>query len=119
MWNVTWILMLFLGAASGQTPGTCLHGDNESVPQRERRLAAIEYLKQTHAAQMRVRQERGTYAPLSSLGLSAAPVGFVPRLTFDQWNYQISVKDLFDSCGFALFSDHEGVIYAAHPTPNS
>jgi len=27
----------------------------------------------------------------------------------------VSLKDYFDACGFALFSDQRGVIYEAHP----
>jgi len=38
-------------------------------------------------------------------------VGFVPRLIVNQWGYLISLKDIFDVCGFALFSDEQGVIY--------
>ena len=47
--------------------------------------------------------------------MPSAPVGFIPKLLFDQWSYVVSLKDYFDACGFALFSDERGVIYEAHP----
>jgi hypothetical protein len=35
----------------------------------------------------------------------------------DQWTYAIALKDLFDACGFALFSDEQGVVYEAVRRP--
>jgi hypothetical protein len=64
----------------------------------------------------RVHVERGTYAPLANVAtLANFPVGFVPRLTVDPWSDAISLKDLFDPCGFSLFSDQEGTISEARP----
>ena len=114
MFSFLGALMLTLAMPS-QATGPCLHGAGEYPSQRTRRIEAMAYLSHVNAAQARVRRDGGSFAPLSSLGLAAAPVGFVPRLTFDQWNYQISLKDVLDSCGFALFSDQDGVIYAAQP----
>jgi hypothetical protein len=71
---------------------------------------------QVHAAQSLSQRERGTYAPFDAArDLRDIPVGFVPRLVFDRWSYIISVKDVLDPCGFALFSDEHGLIYEAHP----
>ena len=33
----------------------------------------------------------------------------------DRWSYIISLKNLFDSCGFTLFTDEHRVIYESHP----
>ena len=50
-------------------------------------------------------------------GLSSTPVGFIPTFLYDEWSYIVSLKDYFDGCGFALFSDERGVIYHSHPRP--
>jgi len=36
-------------------------------------------------------------------------------LSTDGGSYVLVVKDAIDSCHFALFSDQEGLIYAAEP----
>ena len=45
----------------------------------------------------------------------SVPVGFVPKLLFDQWSHVLSVKDFFDPCGRALFSEERGIVYEAYP----
>jgi hypothetical protein len=47
--------------------------------------------------------------------VGSSPIGFVPRLTVDQWGYTIFLKDTLDSCGFGLASDQDGVIYEVRP----
>ena len=60
-------------------------------------------------------EAKGKYAPLNELtNMPSAPVGFVPKLLIDRWSYIVTLKDYFDVCGFALFSDERGVIYEAH-----
>ena len=88
----------------------------------QRRAAAVRYLVVLHEAELRSQAETGRFAPLNDLrGLVSAPVGFVPRLVFDQWSYMVRLTDLFDPCGFALFLDDQGVIYEArrHERPLS
>jgi len=47
--------------------------------------------------------------------LPPLPVGFVPKLMTDQWSYVMSLTDLFDPCGAAMFLDERGVVYHGHP----
>jgi len=110
-------VMAFLLAPSASKAQQCLHKATQSDDQRARRHAAARFVAQVNAAQTRSHRELGRYVPLEVGGvLSEVPVGFVPRLVFDQWGYVLSVKDLFDPCGFTLFSDEHGRIYEAHPT---
>jgi len=96
------------------------HGE-ECLPQgidaasRVRRDAALAYLSAVNSAQMQQQRQGGKYAPLNELtNIPSAPVGFVPKLLIDRWSYIVTLKDYFDVCGFALFSDERGVIYEAH-----
>jgi hypothetical protein len=91
----------------------CTHKGAESEDQRARRDLAARFVAQVNATQALSQRERGTYAPLQAHG--DIPVGFVPRLVFDRWSYVLSLKDLFDPCGFTLFSDERGVVYDGYP----
>jgi hypothetical protein len=80
--------------------------------QSARRRDAAAYLNALHAAESRAFAEEGRYLPLHEIGdLAALPVGFVPRLIADQWGYIVSLNDLFDTGGFAMFLDDRGTIY--------
>ena len=110
------VLLLSLVSAGSAHAQQCLHGTNESASERERREAALAFVDQVNAAERAAHDEQGTYVPLAdAVSLSGVPIGFVPRLTFDRWSYAVSLKDLFDPCGFALFSDQDGRIYEARP----
>ena len=83
-----------------------------SMKQRARREAAVQFVAQVHNAQNTLRSRQGSWGRLSDLtGVGTPPVGFVPDLTVDPHNYTIVLKDLFDRCGFVVFSDSYGVIY--------
>lgn len=87
-----------------------------TADQQVRRDAAARFLDAVNAAESKARLSSGAYAALPDLpDLPSVPVGFVPRLTADQWSYVISLKDLFDACGVALFTDSSGAIYEARP----
>jgi len=106
--------LLCAGTADAQQ---CLHNDGESTPERLRRDDAVRYLTSVNAAQSRAQQSEGRYLSLTEIASPrTAPLGFVPRLVVDRWSYIISLKDLFDSCGFTLFTDEHGVIYESHRT---
>ena len=96
-------------------PGALSSATGVAATER-RRDAAATYLGVVHAAQGRAHAAGGRYLPLHELpNLPAAPLGFIPRLIAGQWSYAISLKDLFDACGFALFSDEQGTVYEAVP----
>jgi hypothetical protein len=101
------------------TPGAraqeCPPRDADAAAGRARRDAAIEYITAINTAQTRAQKQSGKYAPLNELsGVPSAPVGLIPKLLLDQWSYMVSLRDYFDECGLALFSDERGVIYQAH-----
>lgn len=107
------LLLSFAGAADAQQ---CLHGPDESASERSRREAAVDFVARLNAAQKAALEERGTYVALTdAVPPGDVPLGFVPRVTFDRWSYAVSLKDLFDPCGFALFSDQDGRVYEARP----
>jgi hypothetical protein len=102
--------------APGADAQQCLHAEGESAAERTRRDDAVGYLVSINAAQTRSQQSDGRYLSLTEIGSArTVPLGFVPRLVVDRWSYIISLKDLFDSCGFTLFTDEHGVIYQSHP----
>jgi hypothetical protein len=111
------IVLAVAGAGEAQT---CLHGADESESQRRRVGAAITFIREVSEAQSRMYRQRNSYVALSeAVSVARVPVGFVARLRFDRWSYGLMLKDSLDSCGFALFSDQEGVIYEGRPTDRS
>ena len=108
------ITMAMLLTSAGANGEECLPTEIDAAS-RMRRDAAIAYLSAVNSAQMQRQNQGGKYAPLDELtNMPSAPVGFVPKLLIDRWSYIVSLKDYFDVCGFALFSDERGVIYEAH-----
>ena len=106
-------LLMTAMAGYGQT---CLHGADESQGERARREAAMRFVRQVNDAEASLPIGPERFRPLGSLtGLGSPPVGFVPRMTVDDWGYVIVVKDLLDPCGFGLFSAEDAVIYEARP----
>ena len=94
------------------------HSDSpvQSSDNRPRRDSAVNYLAAVNRAQAHFQRERGTYGSLSDLpSLPTAPMGLIPRLLHEQWSYMIILKDFFDGCGLAYFSDERGIIYEARP----
>ncbi len=112
-------LLLSPAAAFAQT---CLHGPNETLNERTRRDQAIQFARQVNAAErfanLGLNPER-RYRPLNELpNLPRVPAGFVPRLLTDGAGYTLSLKDSRDPCGFAVFSNEDGDVYAAVPEPH-
>jgi hypothetical protein len=100
----------------------CLHGPNETAGERTRRDQAIQFARQVNAAEKFATLGIGPqrrYRPLDELpNLPRVPAGFVLRLHTDGAGYTFSLKDSRDPCGFAVFSDQEGDVYASMPEPH-
>ena len=112
-------LLLSPAAAFAQT---CLHGPNETGGERMRREQAIQLARQVNAAEQFARMGIGPqrrYRPLDELpNLPRVPAGFVLRLHTDGAGYTFALKDSRDPCGFAVFSDQKGDVYASTPEPD-
>jgi hypothetical protein len=112
-------LALLFSAGTAQAQD-CLHGADETSSERARRLTALQIVREINAAQVRLDRERGTYVPLGqATAVGRIPLGFVFRVTFDQWGYAVSAKDTLDPCGFSFFSDQDGVVYEARPASDA
>jgi hypothetical protein len=99
-------------------PNACLHGDDESRPEAERRREAAVYVQRIIVAQAAFFERRNRYADIGELGsMGGVPRGFVLQHASARVSYLLSLKDEQDPCGYALYSDHTRVIYAATPLP--
>lgn len=97
---------------------TCLHGASEKADQRARRMAALEFAKRVNFIEGEGKLQAQQYFMLQDLPeLPAVPQGFKVQLSNDGTSYALSLKDTLDPCGFAYFSDQDGVIYSATPVP--
>jgi hypothetical protein len=98
----------------------CLHGSNETAGERMRREQAIVFARQLNAAEQAAAglAARQGYRPLNELpNVPRIPTGFALKLQTDGTGYTFSLKDTRDPCGFAVFSDQDGDVYAATPEP--
>jgi hypothetical protein len=97
-------------------PGACLHGPDEPAAERRRRAEAVAYVRALQAAQTAYFGRNARYAHVSELaGLGGVPRGFVLQHAAAGNSYMLSLKDQQDACGFTLYADHAGTIYAAAP----
>jgi hypothetical protein len=110
---IAWFVVASDGAA---VQPDCLHGPGESARERARRDAAAAFLRDVHAGQERRWQELGRYGKISDIADPGdIPTGFVPKTVVDESGYVVQLVDVFDACGFTLFSDDRGLIFEAHP----
>ena len=113
---------LLLSPTAAAFAQTCLHGAMETAGERLRREQAIQFAHQVNAAEKFAMWGIGPqrrYKPLSELpNLPRVPAGFVAKLQTDGMSYTVSLKDSRDACGFAVFSDQEGDVYASMPEPH-
>ena len=89
----------------------CLHGPGESADQQVRRRQALATARQINSAEAAVKAQTGSYQPLERMSRVITAQGFVAHLAVDANGYAFSIKDSTDPCGFAYFSDQEGIIY--------
>lgn len=102
------------------TSAECRHGTSEPQLDRQRREAALAVAKAINARQGELAERTRRYHPLIALGkLPPVPAGFELRLYSDAQGYMFALKDTFDSCRFAIFSDESGLLYekSARPAP--
>ena len=99
-----------------QPPLSCLHDATEGQTDRARRDEALRVAKAINAKEGALAQQTRSYHQLSDLqGLPQVPAGFELRLYADSSGYVLSLKDVKDSCHYALFSDQSGWIYEKSP----
>lgn len=102
--------------AEGAQVQPCLHGDNETPTELQRRRNAVAFIRAVNTAQARAHAGLGVYQPLSALpNLPSVPDGFTAALAANDDVYAAAVKDTSDPCGYALFSDQTGLIYSGRP----
>ena len=87
-----------------------------------RRAAAVRFVQTVMTAQQTMRRSVGRWGRLSELPeIGTPPVGFVPSITVDAYDYVVMVKDIFDACGYVVVGDssgiaYEGVVHRAEPS---
>ena len=120
------VVLAFAAVALGSTivtlaqlippPVSCRHDTTEGRTDRARRDEALLLAKAINAREGALAQQTRQYHQLSDLqGLPQVPSGFDLRLYADGAGYVLSLKDVNDSCHYALFSDQSGWIYEKSP----
>ena len=116
------IAALLLSPPTAAFAQTCLHGSNETAGERTRREQAIQFAHQLNAAEQFAGRGIGPqrrYRPLEELpNVPRIPAGFTLKLQTDGAGYAFALKDARDPCGFAVFSDQDGDVYASMPEPH-
>ena len=78
-------------------------------------LAALNYARLLNIQEATLAAVLKRHGPMPQLGSPDAPDGFQVQRSSDGLGYTFSIKDMLDACHWALFSDQQGVIYAAQP----
>jgi hypothetical protein len=110
-------MLLMTILALGIAPGgnACLHGNDETAEQAQRRRDALHAVHYINISESMGLEKAKRYVPLSQVPGVPAPAGFKLSLVNDNKTYMLAAKDTQDSCGFAYFSDETGLIYEARP----
>ena len=101
--------------ATAQQQPACLHGQDETPAQRDRRQQALRTARQINTYEVNGRGQAGRFQPLTAFPNIVTPPGFAVHFATDGTTYAFSVKDTLDPCAFAYFSDETGVIYTGEP----
>jgi hypothetical protein len=107
----------------GARLATCLHGSNETPEHAARRDRAIKVAEAINRAQVvsvprpRIQGPGApTYRrPEELANIPPLPQGFELQFNTDGASYTFAIKDTFDRCHFAIFSDQDKYVYAATP----
>jgi len=82
---------------------------------RERRTAAIQYVRDINTAEAATFFNLKSYQQLEQLPIRPLPRDYTTQLSTDGETYALVVKDTTDACHAAVFSDQKGVIYTGVP----
>jgi hypothetical protein len=94
----------------------CLHGADAKPEDQARRRAAVGMARAINTEESRAFSRLKQYVVIDGLqNIPATPAGFKVNVSADPLSYTFSLKDTLDPCGFALFSDQNGLIYRAEP----
>jgi hypothetical protein len=105
-----------IGTRTPAQAPACLHGPSENADNRGRRQAALEYARKVNLLEAEGKLQAQSYFNLDTLPmLPPLPRGFKAQLSNDGVSYTFSLKDALDPCGFAYFSDQDGIVYSAAP----
>jgi hypothetical protein len=111
---VTAAIVLGSGFSRAQ-PAPCDPHAPPTDAQVARRRAAIAGARRINTAEAKVWAANKRFAALQELTGLSIPAGFEAQVSTDGTSYTFSIKDLQDSCKFAVFSDQKGLIYTATP----
>jgi hypothetical protein len=117
------VCVVVLGCASSASAQqqACLHDRTETPANKTRRERALDVAQRINMMErmgppLRPGQR---YRPFEDLTMiPAIPDGFTLQFHTDGNSYSFSLKDTRDACGYAIFSDQEGLIYEAIPMRN-
>ena len=79
-------------------------------------MAALEFAKKVNMLEAEGKLQAQAFFNLETLpALPPVPRGFKAQLSNDGVSYTLSLKDTIDPCGFAYFTDQDGLVYSATP----
>ena len=114
------LVVLSLVPGSNALAQECVHGPRETLANRIRREHAIDFahrLNQLEADAVRLEPLRQYKRP-STLKLPPAPPDFELTFHTNGRTYAFSLKDALDPCNYAVWSDHDGLVYSGTPEPS-
>jgi hypothetical protein len=103
---------LLLPVSPAGATATCDLESQQPPDASGRRAAAVRFVQTVMTEQETLRRSLGRWGSLSELSeVGPPPVGFVPSVTVDAYDYVVMVKDMFDACGYIVVGDSSGIAY--------
>ena len=98
----------------------CVHGPGETLANRVRREQAIDFAHRLNQLEADARSlpPLRQYTRPSALTLPPAPADFELTFHTNGRTYAFSLKDALDPCNYAVWSDHDGLVYSGTPEPS-
>jgi len=125
------IFLLFSTAAQAQQ---CLHDNNETQPQKQRRIDAVNAVRRINTAEAWNKSDVNKFVPFTELVTSASwkklngedglklsdgAIGILPgfelHLSTDGTGYSMSLTDKSDPCMFTVYSNDVGIVFTGYP----